>query len=133
MTGSEIIKRFLEEHPDLANKLYWRVMERDGQCRVCSKEIQQVIEMNESFIAVNYQHDCVFNIDHVIPRSFDGSSAFHNVRATCRPCNEKRGSEYIFIDQGHVVPADYYEQIFSKEKNKDITGHWPDWKPYYGY
>lgn len=75
----------------IPEKIRQRVFERDGwQCQ---------IRMPERCTGVATQ------IDHILGYAAGGTNDLNNLRAACRACNAKRGSEQGHIAQGIEVKA----------------------------
>jgi 5-methylcytosine-specific restriction endonuclease McrA len=69
------------KQPAFKRRLYWR---DNGICGIC----QQLIDTN-----LKYPDPMSFSIDHIIPRSQQGSHSFDNLRPAHLECNSLRGNK----------------------------------------
>ena len=132
------IQSFLTKHKHLQFKTRWKIFARDLECRSCGLKIEQVVISevhNNDWTPCNFSSEETiwFNIDHIVPKSKGGTNDLWNLRATCQPCNGKKGDEHLYVLYGIEVPSDFENQILKKQYCKQIKIHYPAWKPYYGF
>jgi 5-methylcytosine-specific restriction endonuclease McrA len=68
-------------------------------------------------------------IDHVIPRSKGGKTAWTNVCTSCKTCNSKKGADETIVPKKKPYKPTYYE-ILAKRKTLPIHIRDEDWRYY---
>lgn len=79
-------------------------------------------------IDMYYNQRDVITLDHVIPQSMGGITCWDNIVASCKKCNQNKGSKLIKPRKPAHRPS-YYELV-KKRKKFPITVSHPSWESY---
>lgn len=65
------------------------IMRDGGRCHYCDETVRLARSHDDAGLRVATR-------EHIVPRSFGGSWAKHNIILACRGCNEKRANDYFY-------------------------------------
>lgn len=61
-----------------------------------------------------HERDCT--VDHVIPRSYGGKSAWENLTTSCKKCNSAKGNNHKIVPSHKPHKPDYWELANKRKK-----------------
>ena len=68
-------------------------------------------------------------LDHVVPKSHGGKTAWANVTTSCKACNSAKGDDHTILPKTAPIKPSYY-QILAKRKTLPIQIKDPEWAYY---